>query len=106
MDDDLETAPSLGTKSGAVYTESSTAPFVYFDGVSCHGAMHGVIEIELAARIMSPTTDGKVQTGFVPAARLRCSAAAAESLRLSIVEALKMVTQPEQQPPAAASKLN
>jgi hypothetical protein len=28
------------------YTESSNAPIIFFD-VSCHGALHGVVEIEL-----------------------------------------------------------
>jgi hypothetical protein len=103
--DDSETSPPLATKSGVAYAETSSAPFVYFDGVSCHGAMHGVIEIELAARIMAPTADGGVDMKFTPTARLRCSVAAAAALRLSIDAATQMVEQP-QQPPAAASKLN
>jgi hypothetical protein len=79
---------------------------IYFDGVSCHGTLHGVIEIELAARIMAPLMDGTVQTKFVPAGRLRCSPAAAAALRDSIDIATKIAEQPQQQPPAAASKLN
>jgi hypothetical protein len=106
MSDESEITAPLGTKSGITYTESSTAPIIYFDGVSCHGALHGVIEIELAARIMAPTVDGGVHMSFVPAARLRCSPAAAASLLDSIQKAAKMAEQPQQQPPAAASKLN
>jgi hypothetical protein len=104
--DDLESSAPLGTKSGIAYTESTGAPVIFFDGVSCHGAMHGIIEIELAARFMAPTQDGLVETRFMPAARLRCSVAAAAALLDSIQTATKMAEQPQQQPPAAASKLN
>ena len=106
MTGDSKTSPPLGATSGVAYSESSSAPFIYFDGVSCHGTLHGVIEIELAARIMAPLMDGTVQTKFVPAGRLRCSPAAAAALRDSIDIATKMAEQPQQQPPAAASKLN
>ena len=90
----------------SAYADISTAPFIYFDGVACHGALHGVVEIELTARIMIPTPDGGVEIKFVPACRLRCSPAAAESLRQSIEIAIKMAQQVHQQPPAAASRLN
>ena len=66
MTDDSKTSPPLGTTSGVAYSESSSAPFIYFDGVSCHGTLHGVIEIELAARIMAPLMDGTVQTSLFP----------------------------------------
>jgi len=103
MSDDSETPPPLATKSGVAYSELSTAPFIYFDGVSCHGAMHGVIEIELVARTMAPTADGGVHMGIVPVGRLRCSVAAGAALIDSIQKATKMAEQPEQQPPAPAS---
>jgi hypothetical protein len=90
----------------AAYANSSMVPFIYFDGVACYGALHGVVEIELAARIMIPTPDGGVELKFVPTGRLRCSPAAAESLRLSIETAAKMARQAQQQPPAAVSRLN
>ncbi len=106
MTDDSKTSPPLGTTSGVAYSESGSAPFIYFDGVSCHGTLHGVIEIELAAHIMAPLMDGTVQTKLVPAGRLRCSPAAAAALRDSIDIATKMAEQPQQQSPAAASKLN
>lgn len=99
--------PKIGTDSSLAYAESADTPFVYFDGVGCHGSSHGIVEIELAARIMSPTSDGGVQVQFVPTGRLRCSLAAAASLRNSIDASLKMAEQPQQQqPPAATSKLN
>src|SRR5580704_775913 len=100
MSDDPETPPPLGTKSGVKYAENSSAPFKFFDGVACHGTMHGVIEIELAARIMAPTQDGGVETKFVPTGRLRCSVSAAAALLDSLQKATKMAEQPEQQQPA------
>jgi hypothetical protein len=106
MSDISETTPRLGTASGVIFAESSTAPYIYFDGVSCHGAMHGVIELELAARMMAPTIDGGVHMTFGTVARLRCSPAAAAALLDSIEKATKMATQPQQQPTAAATKLN
>jgi hypothetical protein len=105
VSDQSERSPRLGTASGVPYTEANS-PIIYFDGVSCHGAMHGVLEIELAARIMAPTMDGAVHMSFVPAARLRCSPAAATSLLDSIEKATKMAGQPQQQPPAVSAKLN
>jgi hypothetical protein len=82
MTDNSETSPPLATKSGVAYSELTTAPFIYFDGVSCHGAMHGVIEIELVARTMAPTADGGVHMGIVPVGRLRCSVAAGAGLSI------------------------
>ncbi len=104
-DKESESPPRLGTQSGVAYSESS-APIIYFDGVSCHGVMHGILEIELAARIMAPTMDGGVHMSFAPTARLRCSPAAAAALLDSIQKATKMAEQPQQQPPAAGTKLN
>jgi hypothetical protein len=107
MAEDLENSPpDTATKSGAQYTDSSSVPFISFDGVACHGTLHGIIEIELAARIMAPLADGGVQTKFVPTGRLRCSPTAAAALRQSIDVAMQMAEQPQQQPPAAGSKLN
>jgi len=106
MADDSETSPPLETKGGIAYVESSAAPFIFFDGVSCHGVMHGVIEIELATRLLAPTADGGVDIKFTPTARLRCSPTAARALHQSLESALKMAAEPQQQPPVAASKLN
>ena|ERR1700733_7763701 len=105
MSDESKDAPRLGTASGIAYSESGNTPYIYFDGVACHGSIHGVIEIELAARMMAPTTDGGVHYAFGPVARLRCSPAAAAALPDSIQKATKMAEQPQEQSPAA-SKLN
>ena len=69
-------------------------------------ALHGVVEIELAARIIIATPDGGVEIKFVPTGRLRCSPAAAEGLRQSIEIAIKMAQQVQPQAPAAGSRLN
>jgi hypothetical protein len=107
LSDETTEPPKIGTSSGLAYTESASAPFIFFDGVACYGSSHGIVEIELAARIMSPRSDGGVQVQFVPAGRLRCSLAAAAALRSSIDASIKMAEQPQQQPPpAATSKLN
>jgi len=90
----------------SAYANGSTAPFIYFDGVVCHGALNGVVEIELAARIMIPTPNGGVEIKFVPTGRLRCSPAAAENLRLSIEIAVKMAQEAKQQLTAVVSRLN
>jgi hypothetical protein len=103
MSDKSDASPRLGTQSGIGYTEVGNAPIIYFDGVSCHGAMHGVIEIELAARVMAPILGGGVHMSFVPAARLRFSVRAAAALIESIQKAVKMAQKPQQQPPAAAT---
>jgi hypothetical protein len=103
MSDKSDAPPRLGTQSGVVYTEVGNAPIVYFDGVSCHGAMHGVIEIELDARVMAHILGGGVHMSFEPAASLRFSARAAAELIESIQKAAKMAQKPQQQPPAAAT---
>jgi hypothetical protein len=65
--------------------------------------MHGVIEIESAARVMAPILRGGVDTSFVPAARLRFSVRAAAALIDLIKKAANMAQKPQQQPPAAAT---
>ena len=110
MADELEISPSLGTKDGTPYTENSAAPIVYFDGVSCHGASQGVVEIELVIRTMAPTTDGGVLTKFMAAGRLRCGMFGAKSLRQSLdlaITAAEHAPQGEEpEPSPAASRLN
>jgi hypothetical protein len=106
VSDEAETSPPTASPFVDIPHAEVGVPFVYFDGASCHGTMNGAILIEVIARILVPNEDGPVGFKAVPTARLRCSPAAAQSLRLSIDEALKMVEQPQQQPAAAASKLN
>lgn len=107
MSDDPETtAPTAASDLADVPFPQCGVPFIYLDGASCHGVLAGAIQIELIARILVPRPDGGVDMKVVTTARLRCSPSAAKSLRLSIDQALNMAEQPQQQPSAAASKLN
>jgi len=46
------------------YRESEAAPFVYFDLVTMYGVLHGVIQIELASRVLT-NDDGSVKISFL-----------------------------------------
>jgi len=71
---------------------SSLVPFVYFDGVICHGAHQGVIQIELAAKTIVP--DDNPKTGarnvVVVTAHVRCSREAAINLKQVLESALEL----------------
>lgn len=81
------------------------APVVYFDIIGAYGTMHGAIEVELATRILVPKPDGSTEIKFLSSGRLRCSPAAATSLRSALDAALKMLEQPQPEP-VAASRMN
>ena len=94
------------THSKFEFVDSRDTPMIFFDCVVCHGVMHGVIQIEIAGRVMIPNQDGGVEIKFIPTGRLRCSAEAAKALRQSLDVALSMAKHPEHHQPAAAIKLN
>jgi hypothetical protein len=73
---------------------SENAPFVYFDGVLTHAVTNGVIQIELAAKIILPDGKGGAMSQAVVTGRLRCSAAAAANLRAAIDSALLIAARP------------
>ena len=83
--------------AGAV-TELPTlhVPFVYFDGVVSHGANHGVIQLELAAKIVvpDPTEKAGARTQVVVTAHVRCSPDAAADLKRAIDSALALAKRP------------
>ncbi len=83
------------------------AAFVYFDAAPTYGSMNGAVQIELASRTLTPTggRPGDIAVEFVINTHLRCSPAAALSLRDAIDAALELLKQP-QTSPAAAAKLN
>ena len=85
------------------YRNVDTAPFVYFDVVPSFGVMQGTVQIELAARTLSPA--GKdLAIELVACGRLRCSPMAAQALRDAIDKSLKMLAQPQpQSAPAVGS---
>lgn len=84
MSDPIETpAPPV--------TDLSLAPFVYFDVVPTYGTMNGAIQVELAARIIHPTTDGSPPVvSFIGTAHLRCSPVAAQELANTLQKAVEM----------------
>ena len=44
------------------YEDLTTAPFIYFDVVPVHGTMGGCLQIELAARVLTPAPGGEVKS--------------------------------------------
>jgi hypothetical protein len=103
---DPASKPSIGAPP---YRNSDTAPFVYFDLVAANGVINGAIQIEVAARTLTPTPDGGVHVEFVATAHIRCSPIAAHLLRNSIDASLKMLEEEQQnasKAPAAAGALN
>jgi hypothetical protein len=87
--------------SPPVYRNSDVAPFIYFDVVAAYGVLTGSIEIELAARILSPAVAGK-PVEFITAGRLRCSPTAAAQLREAVNSSLKMLQLPVDEASAAS----
>jgi len=63
------------------YEDLDTAPFIYFDIVPVHGTMGGCLQIEVAARVLTPVAGGEVAVKFLTTGRLRCTRAAAAHLR-------------------------
>jgi hypothetical protein len=89
------------------FRDPDTAPIVYFDVAPTFGTMNGAVQIELATRVLVPVPDGSVRLEFVINGRLRCSPAAAASLREALDKSLEMLQQPQAAPAAAAAgKLN
>jgi len=84
------------TASGVTELPTSNVPFVYFDGVVSHGANHGVIQLELAAKIVvpDPTEKTGARTRVVVTAHVRCSPDAAADLKRAIDSALSLAKRP------------
>ena len=87
------------------YVPVPTAPIIYFDFVPTYGTLGGMIQIELAARVLQPLQDGSVGTPTIEIGHLRCNPTAAKFLKDALEGALKMLEQP-QAPPPAVGKLN
>jgi hypothetical protein len=87
------------------YENVNAAPVVYFDIAPAHGIMGGIIQIELASRILNAMSDGSVDIKFITTGRLHCSPTAALKLRNALDASLKMLEQ-QQHAPAATTKLN
>jgi len=87
-----------GKKLLAGYVPIPTAPIICFDYVPTYGIFAGAIHIELAARTLLPLADDSTVSRMVEVGRIRCSHAAARTLK----EALET----PQSPAVAASKPN
>jgi hypothetical protein len=87
------------------YVAVPTAPVVYFDLVPTYGTLGGVVQIELATRVLQPLQDGSVGTPTIETAHLRCNPIAAKFLKDALEAALKMLEEPHV-PPVAVGKLN
>ncbi|RWN60312.1 MAG: hypothetical protein EOR99_32655 [Mesorhizobium sp.] len=87
------------------YRDSDAAPFIYFDVAPTFGTMGGAIQIELAARILTPG-DEMVTSTFVATGRLRCSPAAAQNLVQALSKALEMIEQPQGSSGSGSATLN
>jgi len=92
------------------YRNSHTAPFIYFDLAPTSGVMAGAVEIELVTRTLIPTNDSTPGAEYLVTGRIRCSPAAAVSLRDAINNALRLLQQAQEPAraaaePAAAPKL-
>jgi hypothetical protein len=79
-------------------TSAEQAPFIYFDGVSCFGQHQGTIQIELAASVPIPAAAG-LRASVLQTAHIRCSPAAALSLRDALNKALALLVQERDQAP-------
>jgi hypothetical protein len=71
---------------------AAAAPFVYFDNIPVFGCFSGNLEIELAARMLMPKSDGSVVADMACAAHLRCSPGAAAQLVDALTKAIDMLS--------------
>ena len=72
-----------------IYVDTgAAAPLVFFDIVGAYGTMNGLVEIELAARILVPRPDGATEVKFLSSARLRCSGSRASGGLLHVLDLL------------------
>jgi hypothetical protein len=78
----------LGTKD---------APFIYFDGITAFGMNHGVVQVELAANVITPDGHGGIRQEVAMTCHLRCSPNAAADLRQTLEKALLLVAKAEGQ---------
>lgn len=76
-------------------SQSTTAPFIFFDSVSACGTLSGAIQLELVARALLMTSPITTKTEIKAVAHLRCSPAAAIDLREMIGRALDMLANPQ-----------
>lgn len=71
---------------------AALAPIIYFDSIPVFGALGGNIEVELAARLLMPKSDGSVAADMNCTAHLRCPLLAAMALRDALDKAIAMAS--------------
>lgn len=79
------------------------APVVYFDQVPVFGVSPGIVEIELAARMLMPRGDNTVFVDMGCTAHLRCSPNAAIVLIDALQKALDMLKKANEKPEGVLS---
>jgi hypothetical protein len=80
---------------------ADTAPFIYFEGVVGFGINNGVIQLEVAANVATPTDRAVIVTGH-----LRCTLPAAMALRQSIDRAVELLKNTSQAAAVDQGQLN
>jgi hypothetical protein len=90
------------------YRTSDQAAFIYFDAAPTYGTLNGAVQIELVSRVMRPIGPGPtdIAVEFLITDHIRCSPAAAISLRDALNRALELLQQPQAAPATEANKLN
>jgi hypothetical protein len=88
------------------YVSVPTAPIINFDVVPASGYLAGMIQIELAGRILLPLTEGRLDAHLIEVGRLRCSPHAATLLKEALETVLSKIDRPQSPPMAAAAKAN
>jgi hypothetical protein len=88
------------------YVPVPTAPIINFDVVPASGCLAGMIQIELAGRVLLPLTEGRLDAHLIEVGRLRCSPHAAKLLKEALETVLTKIEIPQPHPMAAAAKAN
>lgn len=82
--------PASNKPPVSLFKNAASAPMVFFDSVPSYGTLGGVIEVEIAARVLVSRSDGTVGVEVISAGHLRCGIEAAASLRDTLDRALTM----------------
>ncbi|GIL01248.1 MAG: hypothetical protein BroJett030_11470 [Alphaproteobacteria bacterium] len=96
--------PDAPKKSDVIpHVSSDSAPVIYFDIAPVWGVLHGSVQIELAMRRLTHGSNADTIVEWLSTGHIRCSPAAAVSLREAIDKALAMLQHPEQSSSGAAN---
>lgn len=84
----------------------TTAPVIYCDSVPMLGTYAGIIEAELATRVLTPRADGSVVPEAVCVAHLRMPPRAAQELVDALTKAIAFARKEREQPAEKAPQLD